>query len=296
MNSTLIDSDVPSVIYHYTSMDALVKIVEGRSLHATSILYLNDVKERGHFLDLARARLGQEIEGLTSENRSELLQAIIRIRERATDIAALPFVTSFSRGGDLLPQWRAYAKGGNGVCIGFNTQTLTGLQLDPLPADPQDFWGDVQSVDYIAEGETGRLDQLLRDAMSFASQFADRQSLWRIFVESKLSTTASSAKVPSFSSEQECRLLFNGVHPYPNGTVHFKPTSSSLVPYMKLRFPPIYEFDSADPNQPREHFINKIVIAPGSYQDLTTRAVESFFQSRGWSVEVEPSGVPFRDW
>jgi len=47
-----------AVVYHYTDVDTMMKIVDSACLWATSIKYLNDVKEYEHFRDLVRAILG----------------------------------------------------------------------------------------------------------------------------------------------------------------------------------------------------------------------------------------------
>jgi hypothetical protein len=42
------DANEPEVVYHYTSMDTMIKIVESATIWATSISYLNDDSEREH--------------------------------------------------------------------------------------------------------------------------------------------------------------------------------------------------------------------------------------------------------
>ena len=52
----------PEVVYHYTTMDTMIKIVSSNSIWATSINYLNDVSERDHFRCLIRDRIPTYIE------------------------------------------------------------------------------------------------------------------------------------------------------------------------------------------------------------------------------------------
>ena len=48
-------SVIPRVVYHYTSMDAMLGIVEG-CIWATNIRYLNDVSEYDHFLEACQGK------------------------------------------------------------------------------------------------------------------------------------------------------------------------------------------------------------------------------------------------
>ena len=49
-------NSMPEVVYHYTSMNALLGIVDG-DIWATNIQYLNDISEYTHFLELVKGRL-----------------------------------------------------------------------------------------------------------------------------------------------------------------------------------------------------------------------------------------------
>ncbi len=51
------DVSAPEIVYHYTSMEAMKKIVESATIWATSIRYLNDVSERDLFIGLIRERI-----------------------------------------------------------------------------------------------------------------------------------------------------------------------------------------------------------------------------------------------
>jgi hypothetical protein len=89
------------VVYHYTSMDTMTKIVRG----ATSISYLNDVTEGDYFLKLVRKRIRtyratHKLEDETIFDKF-LDQSDLGFESR-------PFVVSFSKDADSLPQWRSY--------------------------------------------------------------------------------------------------------------------------------------------------------------------------------------------
>ncbi len=108
----LIPDQYISVVYHYTSMEAFVSIVESDSIWLSDYSYLNDKTELVHGVtvvsDAIKEFLGQGV----SIEQEGLLQAWL---EKAKAPLQRVCVASFSGEGDSLSQWRAY---GN-VAIGF---------------------------------------------------------------------------------------------------------------------------------------------------------------------------------
>ena len=51
------DTILPEIVYHYTSIEALLGIVGTRSLWCTAISYLNDKLERDYVLNAVKLRL-----------------------------------------------------------------------------------------------------------------------------------------------------------------------------------------------------------------------------------------------
>ena len=48
--------ELPEVVYHYTSVETLMKIVESSSIWATSTRYLNDISEVVHYVSCVSRR------------------------------------------------------------------------------------------------------------------------------------------------------------------------------------------------------------------------------------------------
>src|ERR1035437_5700578 len=100
----------PEIVYHYTTMDAMIKIANDGSIWATSVLYLNDLSEQEFYLKLVREYL-PEYRRLHPEDGS----IVCNIETPGpVDFTQRPFVASFSYEGDSLSQWRSYCAGGNG--------------------------------------------------------------------------------------------------------------------------------------------------------------------------------------
>jgi hypothetical protein len=106
---------VPEIVYHYTSIDTMTKIVASESIWATSVCYLNDTSEQSHFLNLVRSRI-PHLQFKTPE-ASAVAKSFLNVRDG--EFENRPFIASFSAEADSLPQWRSYCSAGNGVAIGF---------------------------------------------------------------------------------------------------------------------------------------------------------------------------------
>lgn len=105
-------------LYHYTDMDGLKGILNNKTLWFTDYRHLNDPNELMHGIALAKAILKRRFNGEEPDNYlCRWIDGFLtgRIFDRAFEF----FIASFSRDGDELGQWRAYADDGTGVAIGF---------------------------------------------------------------------------------------------------------------------------------------------------------------------------------
>ena len=137
--------DVPKTLYHYTSLEALVSIVQSRRLWASNIRFLNDRTESLHLIENVLDVLRKLV--------SPAHKAIVRtVQER---LGSTPkqahFVASLSEKDDLLSQWRAYCPPGAGVSIGFPSTVLEGQWIaNPRPGDPLFLSASLQKVRYLS--------------------------------------------------------------------------------------------------------------------------------------------------
>ena len=115
----------PPLIYHYTNGDGLRGILESGCLRFTSIFNLNDPSELHHgvshacrIIDDASAAVNAPAElKLFARGFTEALRGNIETTARY-------LVCCFSRQGDELGQWRAYADDGRGFVLGFDATIL----------------------------------------------------------------------------------------------------------------------------------------------------------------------------
>jgi hypothetical protein len=302
------ESKLPAVVYHYASIDAMMSILKSRSIWATSIVYLNDLSEQEHFLKMILKHLNEDPQ--TSEDAAN--QAISRELEqfKRHDFTARPFVTSFSRYDDSLPQWRSYCPHGNGVAIGFRVDCLKRATIKALPDNvsrgSEVSFGEIEYIDPKSVGSIGGIvDEKAEVAMKRVHSYrSDLQSVFapRIFKQ-ELELLACFKKDHSFSNEGEFRLVVSDLRGCLSA-VEFRPVRSTLVPYAVIEIP---REGSQFKDQPddslnifghgeRRHFVDRIVVGPTTNMGLSCQSVKHFCAKHGLNVEVVPSKIPFRDW
>lgn len=106
-------------IFHYCTEPAFWGILTSQTLWLSSIWAMNDEVELWWGRVLVSLVLGRNARKFPPEFRDLVVSSLAK-----PDSHVLPLVTSFSRNGDLLSQWRAYADDGKGFAIKFNPKII----------------------------------------------------------------------------------------------------------------------------------------------------------------------------
>jgi hypothetical protein len=115
LNGTKIESN--QIVWHYTSGDALINIVQSGSLYSTQVSCLNDSTEVRYAENLLRETFIEVQKESHPEEEAALLERLINNSDPKF-VASSPsdfFVTCFSSEKDDLSQWRAYGGGRMGM-------------------------------------------------------------------------------------------------------------------------------------------------------------------------------------
>ena len=301
-------SSLPEIVYHYTSMDALISIVEGRNLRATSIAYLNDHQERELFLSAVRTRFHHAL-GSSQEVDDELRRFLKATpNELSGQDEVSPFVASFSEAKDSLMHWRAYCPQQNGVAIGFRSLCLAHSRVDQHPESGMlvetALFG---KVHYISSSDHDVIDAHIHDLHNQASNLHKQneplftqtgRSIGHVFSRTA-ETRACFFKHHSFRSEGEYRLLLGDIRSREDA-LQFRSTRSTLVPFVPLWVPGrddierglFYKSQAASVWDA----IATLSIGPTVNMNLSVASVRALFRSKGMRVDIDESRVPYRDW
>ena len=297
MTSHLGNSDLPEILYHYTSQTGLIGMLNTETIWASKIHYLNDSKEFALALELASDELDRRIKAATSRgdrSRFELLRNTIY-----TIAGVNTCVCCFSELDDDLSQWRGYGGGNARFSVGFTREWFTrvketlGLSLRCCIYDPE------------------KQQRLIQDEIDefFATNAEKEPDYWdrnrsrrdparpRTFVVSRhagndfatrLALIAPEIKHKSFEAEREWRLVAATVSAH---ELHHRPGRSMLIPYYKIPIGNDDKFDS----------IREIVVGPTPHPDLLAASVESLAIAAGLvnpdnTPKTKTTSIPFRDW
>jgi Protein of unknown function (DUF2971) len=198
-------AEADGTMYHYCSAQTFVSIVQNKTIRFADINLLNDADE---------ARWGYAI-FIEAANR------IIKRKDPPEEIPTVPeeffdridaiwspfglrlssFVACFSRDGDSLSQWRAYADDGRGFAIGFKVKELRRMPI--------------QLLDVLYDREQ-QIREMIAAIGAIFLEFADKDrdytQPW--FFESCAMLAASSValKNPAWRDEKEAHIgsLFGG--------------------------------------------------------------------------------------
>jgi hypothetical protein len=220
MNSHLGDRVLPEILYHYTSQDGLIGMLNKKTIWASKIHYLNDSKEFRLALDLARCELNERISAATSpgdRSRLELLRDTIYPGARVNTC-----VCCFSELEDDLSRWRGYGGGNAGFSVGFTREWFTrvketlGLSLIRCIYDPENQQRLVQDeIDKFFATNVGREPDYWDRNRGYWNPHRPRTYMVSRHVgddfATRLALIAPRIKHESFEDEKEWRLVAENV-------------------------------------------------------------------------------------
>lgn len=185
----------PAVLYHYTTTQGFIGILESQRLWAGDARQMNDADElvyaRQVAARVARKLLSDTSFGVAAPGRL-LLQDVANESYKFWEWDRY-FVVCLSEHSDQLSQWRAYAGDGLGYAIGLRSSAnfSTGFTRPVV----------LERVIYDAAEQDHLVEQLLRDSVRTAEeQGYDHflEGLWEIL---------AIIKNPAFHEEKEWRLI-----------------------------------------------------------------------------------------
>lgn len=278
----------PNVLYHYTTQEGLLGILDSREIWLTHTQYLNDRREYLHAIDLVRKRLkmlqqsaGQDV--ATSEALVAMTDGLNGVEGHCV------CVFSLSKNQDSLSQWRAYGGKNSGFSIGFSKETL----FDVCKRKSLHLAKCIYELEKQEQLVAKVVDEVLRKAI--ASRLPGVVN-WRSEV-SKLMTESMNQYAPllkheSFSDEGEWRLISGPILPIA-ADFRFRAGVSTIVPYYGV---------SLDQSKQQKFSPVRVVVGPTPHPDEAAHAVRLFLvRSHMEKCALDKDGVidsivPYRSW
>jgi hypothetical protein len=217
------ESDVPEVLYHYTSAAGLLGVLQNKSLLASDRHFLNDRTEVSQGRDRATKVIRKDL-----QKRQET--AVAPVMKKTCELinyddGARHFIFSMSERDDDLSQWRGYANEGDGYTIGLDG---TAILESATPSDSYGF----NRVSYSGY----QFDQSVREITSQFSTLFETRGGEVDDVAGCLSAAIEAAacyhKHTSFRYEREWRIVNYAYPPYEE--VEVRESSGRIIPFIRL--------------------------------------------------------------
>ncbi|WP_409309844.1 DUF2971 domain-containing protein [Pectobacterium sp. B1J-3] len=185
-----------AIIYHYCSPETFHKIIENKTLWLSATNNMNDFSE-GKWVENALAEVLNEI--MSDENKewcNELWNTMVSNNKPT-------YVACFSKDGDILSQWRAYAQDGEGVAIGFDEECFdlkTGMIA--FRTDVKESMK-INEIEYINDNDIKlRIQKILNEDGNVNKSW----TINKLVVN--LTSLAATTKSPAFKEEKEKRIIY----------------------------------------------------------------------------------------
>ncbi|MGR2681557.1 DUF2971 domain-containing protein [Chromobacterium haemolyticum] len=246
------------LLYHYTSIDSVIPILQSRSIFATDIHFLNDKKElqaglHSIFEYVNNVEMPKKFTQEVCEAIRGQLRTIAETIKKNLELRDL-FITSFTDKSDSLRQWMSYTKPNCGYAIGFDGAALIDMKASGLNLK-EHYVSRLEEVAYTAT-HTDILHHLNPEKVrSIALLSESDRNVKALELISDLMFAACSTKPPEFSDESETRLILQlGKHSCHSNDTEFRNWGGVAAPYIKYCFP--------------KEAIKSITIGPTSNMDL----------------------------
>ena len=291
-------SALPPVLYHYTTAQGLLGILESGCIWATNSRFLNDPTEIEYAIRLFRAVAEDEF-AKYDPSRVRTFREWVTFWLNYYEKEAKVYVACFCEKGDLLSQWRGYGASGGGYAIGVATGHLRHRDIAApteasLAAITQDFI--VRKVIYEKDTQERLIrERIARICNAGKSAKSDKESTtnsaWNSFA-AFFSECLNCFKHPAFEQEQEWRAIqFGraGGRDRPDLKFYFRTSGGRIIDYTKL--------DVRAGSSKYQGMIPICVMRYGPTLEprTTERSLQILLGAHGYSaelVQIERSSVP----
>jgi hypothetical protein len=290
--------EICNTVFHYASLETAIKIIQNQTLWATNTRFLNDREEFNHGIKLILNLLKSFVNSLNfASEYTDILRTSLPLFKKISKVNQ--YVVCFSNNGDLLSQWRAYAKNGMGVSIGFDRANLRSCLAQPI------------SEGYVVYDNSKKelvIKAFLEKAFLFFKQQKEKFD-WGAFDFNKvaaefligfLEIIILNYKDPSFSEEKEYRIRLKAPDYDENltPTKKFRSSGNLIIPYVELET----KFNEAQKSL-EDHGtilvdklpISEIIVGPCMDFNAASDGLNQLLQANYYyNVKIKKSQVPYR--
>jgi hypothetical protein len=265
----------PKVLYHYTTIQGLIGILQNKNIWATSIFHLNDKEELFHARKLFIEAISKYKDEILNEE-SLLVNDVLQLLKNFSEDFPI-FVISFSAVKNQLSQWRGYCPGGNGFMIGFDSFKLqkklghNGIRL------VQCKYEDVEQKSFV--------DNFIRERIILRKSNSEEEDFDSVKIVLQIIEMLPILKNKSFREEKEWRLIIDLAYK-DLSKIKFRIGKTVPIPYI--------EVDLIDKEGKLP--IESIMVGPTPNKDESIKSINLFkYKEKMTNLKVEYSDIPYRE-
>ena len=268
--------DLNKPVWHYTSGDCLIKILNSGTIYSTQVSCLNDSTEIRYSASILGTALRKILPQHAGDQRvSQFLErylSYMKDDDKVPNHIVLPiFVCCFSSVGDDLGQWRSYGGGENGYAIAIKPINLHAPNSVAV------------KVNYDDQKHSSLAEDVARDTVKFYMEgltagIADWDEVFLQVWDLSLAKLAAVVKDPGFTQENEVRVI-RLEYPADFQDIEFLQRKSLMSRHIPMTFPAGGRNKvTGKPMLPIEH----IMIGPSRHKAVSGKSVESMLRKLGY--------------
>lgn len=231
-------NDFFGLLYHYTTSEGLLGILQNQNIWSTESSFLNDLFEIQYGIDIT-----QDILKIHTTKKDIFVKKFCKLTISYLNIMNSKeeeiYITSFCEKSDLLSQWKGYTNFGEGYAIGLDLQQLTNTKHH------KDFKNiSIKKVIYDKKTQKNIIKSKIKYMIKESKKliYQDKKNEENIInacaksLAYYLNAQSKRFKSNSFSEEKEWRIIYiNNTFSKENRVKNkFRITDSIITPYLEL--------------------------------------------------------------
>lgn len=280
-------------IFHYTDLIGLIGILANKGFWLSDVRFLNDSEEI-----INGAKLSIElIERLLTKNKYKPFTAVLEgtVNELVNEPYDNHYICCFSTGRDTLEQWRAYAKNGSGICIGFDLNKKTNyphFMIGNQYSIQKVIYDDQQKKWILISVIRKYFNEFIRDINEHSHDYTDDYIEHMAY---SLSSVFVNFKNKAFHTEQEIRLVNSSKRVNFYNKKKFRASNNMIIPYY-CTYDTKFANSSGQKIEPDNLPVSQIIVGPVASQNATINSIREFISSQGYDekIPIIKSTVPYR--
>lgn len=275
------------VLYHYTTVEGLLGIINTNVIFATSYPFLNDSSEIVYGRRLCKSIINARMEKI----EDDILNVFYKECLKQIDSNNFRiYITCFCERGNLLSQWRGYAKNGLGFSLGLESKYL----LSKMRKAPYDLIK-IKKVEYDTLKQKDVINKLLNEAVKYIEEekIEEDKLVCEVakVVNKKIEECIVFFKDPAFEEEKEWRAIY---YEKEEGLIKtkYRARSNRIVDYKEFDLSPTFA-DTYKDKLP----VCEIICGPGIENTATNEVIQKLLKDNGFAdrVNILNSSIPFKN-